>query len=68
MKFTNSLYIYILADVPIRQSQRQLIDSPTDRLSLYLASDRLDQQRAKRIYWENLAFHATDYNQKPKKV
>jgi len=31
----------------------QFIDQPT---------------RAKRIYWENLSFHAADYNQKPKKI
>ncbi|CAF4747622.1 unnamed protein product, partial [Rotaria magnacalcarata] len=51
--------------LPIRQYQDQLYQTPTDSL---LASDRHDQQRAKRIYWENLAFHAADYNQKPKKT
>ena len=25
------------------------------------------QQRGKRIYWENLAFHASDFNRKTKK-
>ncbi|CAF2128545.1 unnamed protein product [Rotaria magnacalcarata] len=54
-----------LSGLPIRQYQDQLYQTPTDSL---LASDRHDQQHAKRIYWENLAFHAADYNQKPKKT
>ncbi|CAF3801112.1 unnamed protein product [Rotaria sp. Silwood1] len=62
-----------LSGLPIRQYQDQLYDSPIDSLSLLVVPDRHDQlqqqqQRAKRIYWENLAFHAADYNQKPKKV
>ncbi|CAF2947101.1 unnamed protein product [Rotaria sp. Silwood2] len=60
-----------LSGLPIRQYQDQLFDSPIDSLSLLLIPNRHNQQqqqRAKRIYWENLAFHAADYNQKPKKV
>jgi hypothetical protein len=54
------LYIdFIIDGLPIRR----LSDSPIDSSSV-LADD---QSRTKRIYWENLAFHATDYNQKAKK-
>ncbi|CAF1026254.1 unnamed protein product [Rotaria sordida] len=52
----------------IKKYQDQLLESPVDSSSLSVAPDRYDQQRTKRIYWENLAFHAADYNQKPKKV
>jgi hypothetical protein len=37
-------------------------------LSISADQDDVQQQRAKRIYWENLAFHAADYNQKVKKT
>lgn len=53
----------------MRQYQRRLIDSSL--LSKASDDDSNDddqsQQRGKRIYWENLAFHASDYNQKVKK-
>ncbi len=56
--------------MPIRRYQHRLLDLPIDGSSLSATSDSDDQsqQRAKRIYWENLAFHAADYNQKAKKV
>ncbi|CAF3001165.1 unnamed protein product [Rotaria socialis] len=57
-----------LFGLPIRQYQDQLYQRPADSLSALSVSDRHNQQRTKRIYWENLAFHAADYNQKPKKT
>jgi hypothetical protein len=57
--------------LPIRRHPHRLLDAPIDGSSLSGSSDSDDQsqqQRAKRIYWENLAFHAADYNQKGKKV
>jgi hypothetical protein len=67
-KELNNFRFYILVGHPMRRYQHQLLDSPVDRSSVLVASDRGDQHRAKRIYWENLAFHAADFNQKAKKV
>ncbi|CAF1573634.1 unnamed protein product [Rotaria sp. Silwood1] len=56
---------------PTRQYQNLLLDSTIDSSSLFKSSDQNiphEQQRMKRIYWENLAFHATNFNQKNKKV
>ena len=46
------------------------MNSPIDNSPLPMPADQDDvqQQRGKRIYWENLAFHAADYNQKGRKV
>jgi hypothetical protein len=71
---SNSIVIFsslILVGYPIRRYQRQLLDLPIDSLSVSSSldsDDQLQQPRTKRIYWENLAFHAADYNQKGKKV
>lgn len=62
------LFAFISAGLSMRQYQNQLYDPSTDSYTLFTGPDRHDQQREKRIYWENLAFHAADYNQKPKKV
>jgi hypothetical protein len=70
----NSIFIFsslILVGYPIRRYQHRFLDLPVDSLSVSGSSDSDDQsqqQRTKRIYWENLAFHAADYNQKGKKV
>ena len=50
----------------MRRYQAALFNSPSGGSKRSAADDQ--QQRAKRIYWENLAFHAADFNQKAKKV
>jgi len=64
------LYLFYLVGLPpIRRYQDQLLNSPIDSSSLLISTDKNNpQQRAKRIYWENLAFHAADFNQKAKKL
>jgi hypothetical protein len=53
----------------MRRYQNQLVNTPIDSSSILISSDQDNpQQRGKRIYWENLAFHASDFNQKSKKV
>lgn len=58
-----------LVGLPSRRYQQRVFDSSVFP-STSNSDDPSDQQgqRHKRIYWENLAFHAADYNQKPKKV
>ncbi|CAF2656077.1 unnamed protein product [Rotaria sp. Silwood2] len=56
---------------PIRQYQNRFLVSTIDNPSLFISSDQNiphEKQRMKRIYWENLAFHAADFNRKPKKI
>ncbi len=48
-----SIIVFISVNLPVRQYQHQLYDSPSD-------SDD-PQQRGKRIYWEHLAFQPADY-------
>jgi hypothetical protein len=50
----------------MRHYQARSLNSPAGVPLRFTADDQ--QQRAKRIYWENLAFHAADFNQKAKKV
>jgi hypothetical protein len=69
--FINSILLFnILVGLPMRRYQNQLLNVPIDSSSLLISSDKNNpqQQRAKRIYWENLAFHAGDYNQKGKQL
>jgi len=70
--FINSILLFnILVGLPMRRYQNQLLNLPIDSSSLLISSDKNNpqqQQRAKRIYWENLAFHAGDYNQKGKQL
>ena len=58
------LLFAILVGLPMRRYQSQLVNTPIDSSSDHDQS----QQRGKRIYWENLAFHASDFNQKAKKL
>jgi hypothetical protein len=51
----------------MRRYQNQLVNTPIDSSSIPSDQDNF-QQRGKRIYWENLAFHASDFNQKAKKL
>ncbi|CAF0835225.1 unnamed protein product [Adineta steineri] len=57
-----------LSGLPIRRFQQQLVHPTVDSSSFLSASDSDDQQqqRGKRIYWENLAFQPADYNHKSK--
>ena len=50
--------------------QYPVLDSPIDSSPLLdsLDDSTRQKQRTKRIYWENLAFHAADFNQKSKKL
>jgi hypothetical protein len=57
--------VRLQVDQPNRRYSSHVLDTLIDR-SLEPITD--DQQRIKRIYWENLAFHAADFNQKAKKV
>jgi len=60
---------FCLVSLPVRRYQNQLLKSPIDDSSLSISSDKNNApQRGKRIYWENLAFHAADFNQKAKKL
>jgi len=54
---------YNLVGLPIPQESNSAIDR-----SLLSDQYNLPQERAKRIYWENLAFHAMDFTRKNKKV
>ncbi|CAF1400914.1 unnamed protein product [Adineta steineri] len=56
-----------LFDLPVRRNQNQLLNSIKDSSLLSVSTDGSDQQRGKRIYWEDLAFHAADYDYKVKK-
>ncbi|UJR32116.1 hypothetical protein I4U23_019584 [Adineta vaga] len=60
-----------LFDLPVRQNQDQLAHTALNSLKVLMSIDQnqleKQQQRGKRIHWEDLAFHATDYNRKTKK-
>ncbi|CAF3111851.1 unnamed protein product [Rotaria socialis] len=69
MFMPNSMAANYLSHLPIGRYRNQLLDATIDDSSMLMSSDQNDpalQQRTKRIYWENLAFHATDFNQKVK--
>ncbi|CAF1295933.1 unnamed protein product [Adineta steineri] len=59
-----------LFDLPVRRNQNQLLNSIKDSSLLSISTDgsnQQQQQRGKRIYWEDLAFHAADYDYKVKR-
>ncbi|CAF0824502.1 unnamed protein product [Rotaria sordida] len=69
MFMPHSVAAAYLLRLPIRQYQNTVLDSRIDSSPLLMSSDQNDpdeQQRTKRIYWENLAFHAADFK-KPKR-
>ncbi|CAF1399825.1 unnamed protein product [Adineta ricciae] len=59
-----------LSDSPVQQGGDRLASMVSDALKVLIPNDpsQVEQpQRAKRIHWEDLGFHATDYNRKSKK-
>lgn len=56
--------IFLVSGLPVRRYR--LLNSPMNDIPS--DKDNPSPQRAKRIYWENLAFHAADFNQKAKKL
>lgn len=60
----------VLVSSPIGRYSPGLLDAAIYDSSTSMLSDSNnshEQHRSKRIYWENLAFHAADFNRKTKK-
>jgi hypothetical protein len=57
-----------LVSQPMARYPYPAADQNVDQLTLSNDESRAQKQRTKRIYWENLAFHAANFNQKVKKL